>query len=129
MLAVPGVLLTTFFVGAIVALGTGLPFATAIVFGALIAATDPVAVVALFRELGVPRRLAVAVEGESLFNDGTAIVIFRIALVTAVSGVFDPVDGLFDFLQVALGGMADGAAIGKLMVQSGTLFNQHFSRQ
>ena len=117
MLAVPGVLLTTFFVGAIVALGTGLPFATAIVFGALIAATDPVAVVALFRELGVPRRLAVAVEGESLFNDGTAIVIFRIALVTAVSGVFDPVDGLFDFLQVALGGMAVGLALGWVTAQ------------
>jgi CPA1 family monovalent cation:H+ antiporter len=117
ILAVPGVLLTALFVGGGVALGTGLPFATAVVFGALIAATDPVAVVALFRELGVPRRLAVAVEGESLFNDGTAIVIFRIALAAAVSGVFDPVDGLFDFLEVALGGMAVGLALGWLMAQ------------
>jgi CPA1 family monovalent cation:H+ antiporter len=71
VLAVPGVLLTTLFIGGVVALGTGLPLGTAVVFGALIAATDPVAVVALFRELGVPRRLAVVVEGESLFNDGT----------------------------------------------------------
>ncbi len=117
LLAVPGVLLTTLFVGAIVAWGTELPFAVAIVFGALIAATDPVAVVALFRELGVPRRLAVAVEGESLFNDGTAIVIFRIALVAVVTGVFDPVDGLFDFLQVALGGMAVGLALGWVAAQ------------
>jgi len=117
LLAVPGVLLTTLFVGGIVTLGTGLPFATAVVFGALIAATDPVAVVALFRELGVPRRLAVAVEGESLFNDGTAIVIFRIALVTAVSGFFDPLDGIFDFVQVALGGMAVGLALGWLAAQ------------
>jgi CPA1 family monovalent cation:H+ antiporter len=117
LLAVPGVLLTTLFVGGVVTIGTGLPFATAVVFGALIAATDPVAVVALFRELGVPRRLAVAVEGESLFNDGTAIVVFRIALLAAVSGVFDPVDGLFDFFQVALGGMAVGLALGWLAAQ------------
>jgi CPA1 family monovalent cation:H+ antiporter len=117
MLAVPGVLLTALFVGGGVALGTSLPFATAIVFGALIAATDPVAVVALFRELGVPRQLATTVEGESLFNDGTAIVIFRIALAAAVSGVFDPVDGVFDFLEVALGGMAVGLALGWLTAQ------------
>ena len=117
ILAVPGVLLTALLVGVGVALGTGLPFATAVVFGALIAATDPVAVVALFRELGVPRRLAVAVEGESLFNDGTAIVIFRIALAAAVSGVFDPVDGLFDFLEVAVGGMAVGLILGWLTAQ------------
>lgn len=117
VLAVPGVLLTAFFVGGVVALGTGLSFGTAIVFGALIAATDPVAVVALFRELGVPRRLAVAVEGESLFNDGTAIVVFRIALAAAVAGIFDPVEGLFDFLQVALGGMAVGLALGWLVAQ------------
>jgi CPA1 family monovalent cation:H+ antiporter len=117
VLAVPGVLLTAFFVGGVVALGTGLSFGTAIVFGALIAATDPVAVVALFRELGVPRQLAVAVEGESLFNDGTAIVVFRIALAAAVAGIFDPVEGLFDFLQVALGGMAVGLALGWLVAQ------------
>ena len=117
LLAVPGVLVTALLVGGMVALGTGLPFATAVVFGALIAATDPVAVVALFRELGVPRRLAVAVEGESLFNDGTAIVLFRIAVVVALSGSFDLVDGLLDFLQVAVGGMAVGLALGWLAAQ------------
>jgi CPA1 family monovalent cation:H+ antiporter len=90
MLAVPGVILTTLFVGGMVALGAKLSFATAAVFGALIAATDPVAVVALFRALGVPRQLAAAVEGESLFNDGTAIVVFNIALTAALTGVFDP---------------------------------------
>ena len=84
MLAVPGVILTTLLIGGIVALGVGLPLGVTLVFGALIAATDPVAVIALFRTLGVPRRLAVAVEGESLFNDGTAIVIFQIALVAAL---------------------------------------------
>ena len=117
MLAVPGVLLSTLFVGGMVALGTGLSFATAAVFGALISATDPVAVVALFRTLGVPRRLAAAVEGESLFNDGTAIVIFNIALTAALTGLFDPVAGLFDFLRVALGGMGIGLVLGWLTAQ------------
>ena len=117
VLAVPGVLLTTLFVGGVVTLGIGLPLPTAITFGALIAATDPVAVVALFRALGVPHRLAVALEGESLFNDGTAIVVFRIATVAAVSGIFDPVDGLFDFFQVAVGGIAVGLALGWLAAQ------------
>jgi CPA1 family monovalent cation:H+ antiporter len=117
MLAVPGVILTTLFVGGMVALGARLSFATAAVFGALIAATDPVAVVALFRALGVPRELAAAVEGESLFNDGTAIVVFNIALTAALTGVFDPAAGLFDFLRVAFGGMGVGLALGWLAAQ------------
>ena len=117
MLAVPGVLITTLFVGGAVALGTGLPFVVAVVFGALIAATDPVAVVALFRALGVPRQLAAAVEGESLFNDGTAIVVFNIALTAALTGAFDPVAGVFDFVRVAAGGIAVGFALGWLGAQ------------
>ena len=103
MLAVPGVLLTTLLVGGIVTLGTGIGLAVTSVFGALIAATDPVAVVALFRALGVPRRLAVAVEGESLFNDGTAIVVFQIALAAAMTGAFNPLTGVGDFLRVVRG--------------------------
>src|SRR5512143_275666 len=61
VLAVPGVLLTMLIVGLIVSAGVGLPLPTALVFGALIAATDPVAVVALFRTLGVPSKLALIV--------------------------------------------------------------------
>ncbi|HEY74732.1 MAG TPA: Na+/H+ antiporter [Thermoflexia bacterium] len=117
VLAVPGVALTTLIVGGIVAAGTGMDLGAASVFGALIAATDPVAVIALFRALGVSRRLAVALEGESLFNDGTAIVLFRIALAAALSGYFSPVEGLFDFTEVALGGIAIGTALGWLTAQ------------
>ena len=117
VLAVPGVLLTTLLVGGLVALGTPLTFGVAVIFGALIAATDPVSVISLFRALGVPRRLAVAVEGESLFNDGTAIVVFSIALEAASLGTFDPVAGLFEFVRVAAGGMAVGAALGWLTAQ------------
>jgi CPA1 family monovalent cation:H+ antiporter len=101
-LAVPGVLLTTTMVGGMTALGAGVAIGTAAVFGALIAATDPVAVVSLFRALGVPRKLALTIEGESLFNDGTAIVIFHIALAAALTGTFNPLTGLYDFVRVSL---------------------------
>lgn len=111
VLAVPGVIVATLLIGGVVSLGTGLPLSTAIAFGALIAATDPVAVVHLVRSLGVPPRLAVAIEGESLFNDGTSIVVFQIALVAAVSGTFDPVAGVLDFLVVALGGWPSEALL------------------
>ena len=63
VLAVPGVILTTLIVGGVLALGTGLGLASALVFGALISATDPVSVVAIFRTLGVPKRLSVLIEG------------------------------------------------------------------
>jgi CPA1 family monovalent cation:H+ antiporter len=112
LLAVPGVLLTTTMVGGMTALGTGVAIGTAAVFGALIAATDPVAVVSLFRALGAPHKLSTIVEGESLFNDGTAIVIFRIALAAVVTGAFDPLTGLIDFFRVSLGGIGVGLVLG-----------------
>lgn len=116
-LAVPGVIVTAILVGGVVALGAGLPVGPAIVFGALISATDPVAVVSLFRALGVPERLGVAVEGESLFNDGTAIVVFHIALIAAISGEFRFVDSLFRFLEVSIGGVVIGLALGWLVAR------------
>jgi CPA1 family monovalent cation:H+ antiporter len=119
ILAVPGVVLSTLIIAGIVSIGVGvLSFSVAAVFGALISATDPVAVVALFRSLGVPRGLAVAVEGESLFNDGIAIVIFDIALMAAlVAGSFSLVPGILEFLWVCLGGLSIGAALGWLVSQ------------
>ena len=74
--AIPGVLVTTLLVGWLLAAITGLQFSTMLVFGALIAATDPVAVTAIFRELGLPKRLGLLTEGESLLNDATAILVF-----------------------------------------------------
>jgi CPA1 family monovalent cation:H+ antiporter len=82
------------------------------VFGVLISATDPVAVVAVFRELGVPRRLLTLVEGESLLNDGVAIVLTTILVTAALGGAIDMASGVLDFLSVFFGGAAIGFALG-----------------
>jgi Na+:H+ antiporter len=111
-LAVPGVFLTTLLVGGILSFANILPFPMALVFGALISATDPVSITALFRTLGVPKRLGVLVEGESLFNDGTAIVIFRLTLAMALTGEISVVGGVVDFVRVVVGGLAIGIALG-----------------
>ncbi len=91
------------------ALAWGWP--AALVFGALISATDPIAVVALLREVGAPKRLGLLIEGESLLNDGTAIVAFTVLLTLltgeAAAGI-DPADVLFRFARVVLGGVAVG---------------------
>lgn len=115
MLVIPGVILTTLLVGGLVSFGTGMALSTALVFGALISATDPVAVVALFRTLGVPRRLQVLLEGESLLNDGTAIVIFNLMLAFALTGSFNLISGIGEFVVVAGGGILVGVLFGMLV--------------
>jgi CPA1 family monovalent cation:H+ antiporter len=117
LLAVPGVVLTTFLVGWLVSWGTGLALQAALVFGALIAATDPVAVVALFRGLGAPRRLQVLLESESLLNDGTAIVMFGLMLTTALQGKFNLGQSIFQFITVAGGGLLVGLIFGMSISQ------------
>jgi CPA1 family monovalent cation:H+ antiporter len=117
LLAVPGVILTTLVVGSVMVFGGALPLQMALVFGALIAATDPVAVVSLFRILGVPTRLRVLVEGESLFNDGTAIVLFNMMLALALDGSFNLLQGTLNFLVVSVGGVAVGLLLGWLVAR------------
>jgi monovalent cation:H+ antiporter, CPA1 family len=117
ILAIPGVVLTTLIVGLILVLGPKLSIPIALVFGALISATDPVAVVALFRSLGVPKRLSVLIEGESLFNDGTAIVLFNLMLAVALTGQFHPVQSLVEFAIVSIGGIVVGLVLGVLVAQ------------
>ena len=85
-LAAPGLLLSTAIVGAILSWGTILTLPQSLLFGSLISATDPVAVIALFKELGAPKRLGILVEGESLFNDAMAIVTFNIILGVIITG-------------------------------------------
>ncbi len=83
-----------------------------LVFGALIAATDPIAVVGMFKTLGVPRRLALLIEGESLLNDGTAIVFFTLVLGLVTGGTTSASAIALDFARVVGVGALIGGIVG-----------------
>ncbi len=116
--AIPALLVSTVLVGAWALLISGIgwewSWMSALVFGALISATDPVAVVAILRETTSPKRLSMLIEGESLMNDGTAIVIFSalVALLTrSSSGGLDIGGEVVGFLWVVGGGVGVGLLI------------------
>ena len=91
---------------------TDLPWAQAFVLGAVVSPTDPIAATAIGRRLGVPRRLIDIIEGESLVNDGTALVLLRTAIVAAVAGSFSPWDAGGRLVLNIVGGIAVGLAVG-----------------
>ena len=114
-LAVPALLISTAIIGFGLWLIIDIDLFLALLFGALISATDPVAVVALFKELGAPQRLTVLVEGESLLNDATAIVVFNIILgliLTGSVGFGDIGGAVLSFLKVFIGGALVGGFVG-----------------
>jgi len=111
-LAVPGVLLSFVLTAAGLWFAGAGPLAELLVFSALIAATDPVSVVALFRRMRVPGGLRVIVESESLFNDGTAAVLFAIVVASATSGGIGLLDAAGRFAWMAAGGLAVGVGVG-----------------
>lgn len=113
-LSVGGTILTTFMVGFLVKTFVGLPWQAALAFGALIASTDPVSVIDRFRELGVNKRLSTLVEGESLFNNGTGIVLFGLMVAGSANLTFANTAGRF--LTVFVGGLAVGSLLGYLVV-------------
>ncbi len=115
MLAIVGMLVSVALVGFGVWWSLGLPLVVALLFASLISATDPVAVIALFKELGVSRRLNVLVEGESLMNDATAIVLFNILMMLLVEDQFSFANGLQaveEFFKVFFGGIVVGVCAG-----------------
>lgn len=112
LLAVVGVLLATLITGFAAHWIVGLPLMVALVFGALISATDPISVLALFKSMGVNKRLSLIVEGESLFNDGTAVVVFQILVAGMITGKFSIAYGLGRFAVVAVGGAVLGLGLG-----------------
>jgi CPA1 family monovalent cation:H+ antiporter len=112
LLAIPGVLITAAVTGAIVHFALELDWPIALLFGALIAPTDPIAVISLFRSVGAPRRLTLIVEGESLFNDGASIVLFQVILAVIVTGTVDPFSSGSRFLITLAGGFGVGALVG-----------------
>jgi CPA1 family monovalent cation:H+ antiporter len=112
ILAIPGILFATLITGYALHWLIGWPLLVALVFGALISATDPISVLALFKTMGISKRLSVIVEGESLFNDGTAVVVFQILLAALLTGQIEIASGFRHFFAVALGGAALGLAMG-----------------
>ena len=113
LLAAPGVVISALIVAVVLQVGTGLRFELGIVVGAMVAATDPVAVIATFRRLGIPPRLATLVEGESLANDGTALVLFA-AAVAAISGGASMAETAQDVVVAVVGSVGIGLVVGWL---------------
>lgn len=109
VLAVLGLVLSTVIVGMVMSAYTGVALMTCLLLGAICSATDPVAVVGVFKEVGAPTRLATLVEGESLFNDATALVLFAIISALMIEGLpFEPFSAALGFLKVFLGGVVVG---------------------
>ncbi|MDX6525193.1 MAG: monovalent cation/hydrogen antiporter, partial [Gaiellales bacterium] len=93
----------------------GLPWGPAFVLGAVVAPTDPLAASAIFERLGIPRRLVTLIEGESLVNDATALVAYRVAVAAVVSGTFSAWDLGQGFVIGVAGGLAVGLVVGYLV--------------
>jgi len=110
VLAVPGVLLTALLIAGALAV-VHVPLATGLLAGAILSATDPIAVVAVFRRMRVPSLLSTIVECESLFNDAVAVALYRAVLLAVLAGSITYADAA-RISVVALGGAAGGIAIG-----------------
>lgn len=124
VLAAPGVLITAGVVAVVVSTTTGLDFPLAFVLGAMISATDPVAVVALFKRLGAPSRLATAVEAESLLNDGTGVVLFAIAI-RALSEPVTLAAGALSFVVTVVSSAVIGFVAGRVAHRLMRAANDH----
>src|ERR687885_576217 len=94
----------------------GLPWGAAFVLGAILSPTDPVAGEAIFRRLGVPVRVGTVVSGESLINDGTGLVAYRIAVAAVVGGTFSVWEAGLNFLLVGGGGIVLGLIIARIVL-------------
>ncbi len=112
VLAVPGTIATAAIVGLVLIVVLRLPWEVAFLFGSIVAATDPVAVVAVFRSLRTPARLSVIAEGESLFNDGIAITLYTVLLGLVTAGEVNVFSAVGLFARQVIGGVAIGAVLG-----------------
>ncbi len=125
ILSVFGLIVSTVVIGAALyyllgAIGLAVPFMVTLLFGALISATDPVAVLALFKEYGAPRRLSLIFEGESLFNDATAVALFLVLLEVARFGYHGTetiLEGTIAFTSMMVGGVLFGVLVGGIFAK------------
>ncbi|MCB0401724.1 MAG: cation:proton antiporter [Flavobacteriales bacterium] len=123
IMAVPGIIaaivLTALCVLAMNYFGIGIPkwnWTLSLLFGAVISATDPVAVVSILKELGASKKLGTLIEGESLLNDGTAIVIFMVIFL-GITGTGSDSSPILEFFKVSFGGVGIGLVIGYFVIR------------
>jgi Na+/H+ antiporter len=116
MLAIPLVIVTMVVVAVVAHRWIDeMSWQSAFVLGAVVSPTDPIAATAIMRRLGVPRRVVTIVEGESLLNDATALVLFRVGITAAVSGAFSFWDATWHFLWAVAGGVGVGLVVGSFV--------------
>ncbi len=114
LLAGPGSLVASGVIALLVHLVLGLPWIPALLVGVILANTDTVSMIAVFKEIRVPARLTTIVEGETLFNDAAALVSFNLLLLIHASGSITVVQGLREMVVVAVGGVLVGGVLGYL---------------
>ena len=112
LLAVGLVFTTTTAVGIVAHEAIGLSWGAAFALGAIVSPPDAVAATTITRRLGIPQRIVTILEGESLVNDATALVAYRMAVAAVMTGLFSPWDAALRFVLVAVGGIAVGLAVG-----------------
>lgn len=125
LLAIPGTVATAAIVGLILVAILHFTVPEALLFGSIVAATDPVAVVGVFRTLDAPRRLAVLVEGESLINDGVAITLYTVLIGLVASGNADVPAALGLFVREVAGGVIIGAFMGVVFSRITAVVDEH----
>lgn len=116
LLATAGVAATVFLIGTLTHLLLGFSWASGMLLGSILAATDPIAVVTLLRQLKAPSGLAAILEGESLLNDGTGVAVFSAVLATILAGAPSFGDAAVRFVEIGVGGAVIGLAVGFLGV-------------
>lgn len=116
LLATAGVALTVLLIGTLTHLLLGFSWASGMLLGAILAATDPIAVVTLLRQLKAPSGLAAILEGESLFNDGTGVAVFSAVLATVLAGAPSLGGAAIRFAEIGVGGAVIGLVVGFLGV-------------
>jgi len=114
VLAFPGLVAAGFLAGFLIQKMTGLPMTIALLVGIMVTPTDPISVLALFKKLGVSKRLSMIVEGESVFNDGTGIVLYTVLLGIVTSGTLKVAASVLLFMKVVIGGLLTGLVLGYL---------------
>jgi Na+:H+ antiporter len=124
LLAVPGVVISAAAVAVVLHLATGLSIELGLVVGAMVSATDPVAVIAVFRRMRSPTRLATLVEAESLFNDGTGLVLFAITVRSVGVGI-DPIGAAGSFVVTVVGSTIVGLMVGYVGARVIASVNDH----